>query len=210
MVIALIYVSLLFTAAAFLFYSYTLRNPLIEPTPGNNIVSPAHGKIARIIRTTRKYVTLQKGWGKIKTLTEDVDNDCFLIDIVMHLSDVHFQKAPTTGTILYTHHEKGKWKNAVRKAYTMKAALENEKNEILMNTHFGKIKVIQIAGYVARRIRCFVKKNDHVEKGQSLGVIKMGSQVTLIFPAKYKLAVHEGQKVVGGKTVIATNERWLR
>lgn len=204
------YLFLVFAAAAFLFYSYSLRNPAIEPPPGSNIISPAHGQIGRVIRTTRKYVTLRKGWGKIKTLTHDVDKDCFLVDIVMHLSDVHFQKAPANGTIVYTRHEKGKWKNAVRHAHNMKAALENEKNEILMNTEFGKMKVIQIAGYVARRIRCFVKKNDAVRKGQTIGVIKMGSQVTLIFPARYRLAVREGQKVVGGKTVIATNERWLQ
>ena len=210
MVIELVYVLLLFATAAFLFYSYSLRNPLIEPPPGQNIVSPAHGKIARIIRTTRKYVTLQKGWGKIQTMTHDVDTDCFLVDIVMHLNDVHFQKAPTDGTVLYTHHEKGKWKNAVRRAQNMKATLENEKNEILMNTPFGRVKVIQIAGYVARRIQCFVKKKECVHKGQTIGVIKMGSQVTLILPARYKLAVHQGQKVIGGKTIIATNERWLK
>ncbi len=208
MVIGFGYLFVSAAAAAFLFYSYTLRNPKIEPPPGKNMVSPAHGTIARIIRTTRKYVTLQKGWGKIQTLTRDVDKDCFLVDIVMHLNDVHFQKAPTDGNVVYTHHQKGKWKNAVRKAYNMKAALENEKNEILMNTEFGNVKVIQIAGYVARRIRCFVKKRDLVTKGQTIGVIKMGSQVTLIFPARYKLVVREGQKVFGGKTIIATQERW--
>jgi phosphatidylserine decarboxylase len=202
MVIELVYLILAVLAAGFGFYSYSLRNPGINPPVGDNIVSPAYGKVARIVRTTKEYVTLKKGWGKIETLTSDVGKDCYLIDIVMNLKDVHFQKAPTAGTVLYTRHKPGKWKNAVKKAHNLKAALENEKNEILFDTKFGKIKVIQIAGYVARRIRCFVKKNNTVKKGQDIGVIKMGSQVTLIMPAKYKLNIKEGQKVYGGKTII--------
>lgn len=207
MVIELVYLVIAVLAAGFGFYSYSLRNPDINPPVGDNIVSPAYGRVARIVRTTKEYVTLKKGWGKIQTLTSDVGKDCYLIDIVMNLKDVHFQKAPAAGTVLYTRHKPGKWKNAVKKASNLKAALENEKMEILLDTKFGKVKVIQIAGYVARRIRCFVKKNHKVQKGQDLGVIKMGSQVTLIMPAKYKLNIKEGQRVYGGKTIICRKPR---
>jgi len=84
--------------------------------------------------------------------------------------------------------------------------LENEKNEILIQKGKTKIKVIQIAGLACRRINCFVKKNQSVKKGQKIGFIDLGSQVTLILPKHLKIKVKHGQTVIEGETVIA-NEK---
>ena len=81
--------------------------------------------------------------------------------------------------------------------------LENERNEILMDTGTrGKIKIVQIAGYVARRITSFVKKNQNVDKGEELGFIGFGSQVALILPETVQVAVKVGDRVVDGETVM--------
>lgn len=202
MVIEILYMVLAFFGLGLTGYSWFLRNPKRIPVPGNNILSPADGKISRIIRTTKKYVTLQKGWGTIKTLTSDVDKDCYLINIVMNITNVHYQRAPVAGRVVYTKHLSGNLINAVKNAKNLKACLQNEKNEMLFDTKFGRIKIIQIAGYIARRIECFVRKNDFVTKGHTIGLIKMGSQVTIIIPAKYPLRVKEGQKVKAGKTIL--------
>ena len=68
----------------------------------------------------------------------------------------------------------------------------------------GKIKLIQIAGFLARRIICDTNKNEKVNKGQRIGKIVLGSQITLILPVKkVKLKIKNGQKVIGGTTIIA-------
>ncbi len=79
---------------------------------------------------------------------------------------------------------------------------ENEHQEFIIEGDF-KLKIIQIAGMVARRTVSLVREMQQVEKGQDLGLIRFGSQVTLIMP-KLELKVKEGDKVKAGQTIIAT------
>ena len=69
----------------------------------------------------------------------------------------------------------------------------------------GKIKVIQVAGFLARRVESFVKKNEELLKGQKIGKILLGSHVVLIMPDLH-LLVKKGDKVVAGETIIAKYE----
>ena len=185
-----------------IFYQvYFLRKPE-RHIPKGTIVSPADGRIARIIEIGGKSITIEKGLlGKIKTQTRDTIKKGYLINIVLTPLNVHYQRAPCDGTVLSVKHFDGAFKNAVIGAKTM-PTLHNERTEILIKSSFGKIKVIQIAGFLARRIETIVKKNDKIKKGQIIGIIKLGSQVSLIIP-KCKLKVREGQRVVDGETVIA-------
>ena len=122
---------------------------------------------------------------------------------MMNLFDVHVQRSPIEGTILSIKHVSGKFKNAVY-GNKFENGIENEKNEIIIkNKRLGKIKVIQIAGVLARRIECFVKENKKVNKGEKIGRIVMGSQVSLILPKKVKLIVTKGGKVKAGESIIA-------
>jgi len=178
-----------------------LRNPSREIPKGNIIVSPANGKIVKIIKFNSS-VNVEKGFNTIKVLTSDVAKKGYLIVIVMNPLNVHYQKAPLDGTVKNIKYTKGKFVNAVLKAKSLKA-LENERNEILLDTKIGKIKVIQVAGFLARRIKSFVNVNDKVTKGQNIGLINFGSQTLLVLP-ELDLKVSEGQKVVDGETVIAS------
>jgi phosphatidylserine decarboxylase len=178
------------------------RDPKRKIPKGNNIVSPADGKIIRILKTKTVKTTISKGLiGKIETLTKDVGKECYLISIFMSPLDVHINRAPMDGKIESINYKKGKF----FPAFDIKKSLMNEKNEILLkNEKLGKIKVIQIAGFLARRIICTVNKDKKVNKGQRIGKIVLGSQVTLIFPSKRtNLAIKKGQKVKGGETTIA-------
>ena len=74
---------------------------------------------------------------------------------------------------------------------------------IIANKSIGKIKVIQIAGFLARRISCYVKENQNVIKGNKLGLINLGSQCVLVLPTKAKIKVKEGQQVYAAETIIA-------
>jgi len=184
---------------------YFLRNPERIIPKGNTIVSPADGKIIKILRLKDiGKINLKKGIiGKIKTLISDTCKDGYLLTIMMNLHNVHVQRSPVEGVVLSINYSPGKFKSAVH-GDRFVHGLENEKNEIIIqNNKLGKIKVIQIAGILARRIECFVAKNQKLIKGQRIGRINLGSQVALIIPTKLSLSVNEGDKVRGGETIIA-------
>ncbi len=203
-IIVLIGVGIIMALSLF-YHLWFLRNPARISPKGNVIVSPAMGKISRIIEIKNGApVTIPKGFiGKINTLTNDTIQKGYLITIIMTPLDVHYQRMPIDGKIISVKYDKGTFLNAVQ-GDTFKATLENEHNEILIeNKKIGKIKVIQIAGFVARRIVCSARKNQKLKIGATLGLIRLGSQVALIIP-KLPLHVKEGQKVTDGETIIAT------
>ncbi len=114
--------------------------------------------------------------------------------------NVHINRSPIQGQVTKVTYSKGKF----LPVNTFENGLVNEKNEILItNKQLGKVKVIQIAGFLARRIECYVKEKEKLAKGQRIGLINLGSQVTLILPTTVKLIVNKGDKVKGGD-IIAT------
>jgi len=159
-------------------------------------------KITEINPDTRAQI--DKGKGRIKIWLDDVlQKEGWLISIVMTPLDVHFQKAPIDGKIVSIKHTPGKHRNAMSKVDDPERHAENEHQEIVISGEEFKVKVIQIAGFLARRVIPLVKPENNVEKGQDIGLIRFGSQVTLIIP-KLDVQVKEGDKVRVGETVIAT------
>lgn len=175
-----------------------LRDPDRTIPEGDNIVSPADGQILKVVDIPRDKVTIDKGMlGQIETITKDVRNACYLVSIFMSPLDVHVQRAPINGRVRDVRYSKGKF----RKADSLRV-LDNEHNEILIDD-IDCVKVVQIAGFVARRIHCYIKKGDQVLKGQRIGQITLGSQVAVIIPKNTLLRVKEGQRVRAGETVLA-------
>jgi phosphatidylserine decarboxylase len=122
-----------------------------------------------------------------------------LISTFMSPFDVHVNRAPISGRIVKTQHYPGKFKIAMRNVLT-----ENEKNLIVIDSDYGKVGVIQIAGFVARRIVQYVEVGDQVKMGDRLGMIRFGSRVDLIIPFENtELMVTEGEKPTAGETIIA-------
>ena len=180
-----------------------LRDPKrIPPKDKNLIISPADGKINEIIVSDIPKKEIRKGrFGKIDTLASDVSKEKYkLISIVMTPLDVHIQRAPIAGRVLYSRHTKGKFKNAIRD----KIAIENEKNEILIHNEDLKIKVkvIQIAGALARRIISYVRNGQNIKKGERIGLINLGSQVSIIMPENIEIKVKIGERVRVGETIL--------
>ncbi len=183
---------------------YFLRDPNRKITAGNNLISPADGKILEILKfdVSKKDLGLteiKKGnLGKIRTTLKDVTQKGYIVSIFMSPLDVHVNRAPLQGKIIYQKHVKGKF----HVAYDFWKSLENEKNEIVIEGKI-RVKMIQIAGMLAKRIESFVKVGDRVVKGQRVGLINLGSQVTLIFSDKLNLAVKTGEIVKAGESIIA-------
>ncbi|MDP1729004.1 MAG: phosphatidylserine decarboxylase, partial [archaeon] len=145
---------------------------------------------------------IEKGlFGKINTEIRDVCDECYLISIFMSPLDVHIQRASLSGKILSIEHKFG----TLFPTTTFENGLTNEKTEtIIENSQIGKIKIIQIAGFIVRRIETFVEVGNFIDRGERIGRIRYGSQVSLILPKdKVEILIKEGDKVESGTSILA-------
>lgn len=120
------------------------------------------------------------------------------VTIFMNLHNVHVNRAPLDGAVKAVHYIKGSFLPAFKKG-----AESNERNIIKLETSDGEIEVVQIAGILARRIHCYVKAGDKLQRGQRIGMISFGSRVDVSIPRNYSITVKSGVKVKAGQTVIA-------
>lgn len=188
----------------FLFWKIVfLRNPEREIPEGGDLVAPADGKVVDVISFENNSVTMFKNdkryKGIIHTLTSDVSEKGSIVSIFMSPLDVHYNRSPMSGTVKSVVHTKGKF----LPVNTLKAGLVNEKAEILIESEDIVIKVVQIAGFLAKRIETFVKPGDIVSKGDIIGLINLGSQALLVVPNSLKINVAKGDKVKAGESQIA-------
>ncbi len=122
------------------------------------------------------------------------------VSIFLSVFDVHINRAPCAGTVEVTAYRPGAFLNAAHD----KASEENERMALAIRRGDGKlIGCVQIAGWVARRIVCYVKPGQAVAAGERFGHIRFGSRTDLYLPPSAKLLVAEGQRMIGGETVIA-------
>jgi len=119
--------------------------------------------------------------------------------IFMSLFDCHVNRAPVGGEVVDVVHIPGKFHPADNPQ-----AKENERNIITFRTKNGDIRMIQVAGFIARRILCWVKPQDQVEQGERIGMIIFGSRVELELPQdRWGFVVALGDKVRAGETIVA-------
>jgi len=168
-----------------LFIAYFFRNPRRKiPDLQNIILSPADGSIIYVGDCEEERFL------KEKTLK---------VSIFMSVFDVHLNRAPVSGKVLERSYLPGRF----LVASVEKSSLLNEQNAVILETEDRlKILLIQIAGFVARRIVCYVKAGDLLRKGQIFGLIRFGSRVDLYLPPEIKLIVRVGQHVKGGESII--------
>ena len=141
--------------------------------------------------------------GYIRDIYEFIDNDlgkCKIISIFMNIHNVHINRMPIDGEIIEIIHKSGSHIPAFKK--------ESERNErfiIKIKTSIGIIKIVQIAGTIARRIIPYVKKNDIIKKGEKIGIIRLGSRVDLYLPNKknIKYKVTKSDNVKAGESCVA-------
>lgn len=169
-------------------------------------MSPANGVVVSVKEWNSETLKEMKGdFGVINVWTKDVDTAGTIISIQMDPTNVHYQRSPTVATVLKHNHVPGSFNNAIVMSNEYGIRFENEHNEILMETQSGKkYKVIQIAGFLARRIEDYVKPGKELKKGEVIGLIKLGSQVSLILPHGVLPKVIVGQTTIDGETIIAT------
>lgn len=155
------------------------RDPerLVPQTP-ETVVSPADGRVMEIVT---EHAQARR------------------ISIFLSLWDVHINRAPYGGIVQNVVYTPG----AFLAAYRQEASLVNEANTVTIAGHGQEFIVKQIAGVLARRIVCRVRPGDTLEKGQRYGLIRFGSRTDVLLPATAEIAVHVGETVRGGETILA-------
>jgi phosphatidylserine decarboxylase len=126
------------------------------------------------------------------------------LSIFMNVFNVHVNRVPATGTVAGLAYRPGKFINASFD----KASEDNERMAIRLKLPDGpEIAVVQIAGLVARRIRCDLRQGEQVRRGARFGIIRFGSRLDVYLPAGTEVAVQKGQIVKAGETVLAVVAR---
>ena len=169
----------------FMFFLFFFRNPKRQITDeADTLVAPADGKVMEI----RDVVDRQF-----------LDGERKRIGIFMSPLDVHVNRAPLSGRVTTVMHLDGAFGMAFKKDIDQ----VNERNYILYENGRDKVLMVQIAGFLARRITCYVKGGDEVQKGQRVGIISFGSRVDVYLPKGYEPMVELQEKVRGGVTILA-------
>lgn len=122
--------------------------------------------------------------------------------IVTFLSvfNVHVQRVPAAGEVTLSRYAAGRKVAAFRED----AGDVNEKHlTVIRRANGDLVGVRQIAGLLARRVVCYLKDGDRVERGQLMGVIKFGSRVDVLVPESYQVLVKKGDRVRDGLTPLA-------
>jgi phosphatidylserine decarboxylase len=168
----------------FLFSLYFFRNPPRKViTCGNVALSPADGVITSVTRVKE---------------SEFLNEEVWKITIFLSILDVHFNRAPITGTVEHVKYVPGSF----FPAFKSHASDNNERNYLVISNGFYKVMVCQITGFIARRIVCWAKAGENLKQGERFGIIKFGSCTELYLPLNYTILVEKGSKVRGGVTVI--------
>ena len=168
-----------------LFIIFFFRDPRrVIPQGDDLVVSPADGKVVVV-----------KDVHENDYLHQDVKQ----ISIFLSVFNVHVNRVPVGGIIESVKYNPGKFHIAALE----KASLENEQTAMVIKDGNRKILVKQIAGMLARRIICYVQSGNVVKKGERYGLICFGSRADIFLPANSEIKVKRGDKVKGGKDIIA-------
>ena len=169
---------------------YFFRDPeRIIPDDQKILVSPADGKILSI-----------KVAKSPENLSDEKQLEMKKVSIFMDVFNVHVNRIPVSGKIVWLKYIPGAFVNASLD----KSSEDNER--MITKIEISKdifIYVVQIAGLIARRIKCDLTENQSVKIGERFGIIRFGSRVDVYIPKEFKTNVFEGQISVSGETILA-------
>ncbi|MEW6324668.1 MAG: phosphatidylserine decarboxylase family protein [Nitrospirota bacterium] len=167
------------------FFVWFFRNPERTAPPGDQfIVSPADGKVMEI-EPCREERFLRR--------------EMIRLGIFMSPVDVHVNRMPCAGKVAAIHYFPGRY----LMAFNPKASLENEHQVMVIDADRGAaVLVVQIAGFLARRIESWVRTGDHLRRGDRFGMIRLGSKVDVYLPPSTTIKARIGERVRAGESVV--------
>jgi phosphatidylserine decarboxylase len=174
-------------AGCALFVLYFFRDPRRRIRgEGKDLVAPGDGVILSIQRVEEK---------------EYIKGPAIKISVFLSLLNVHVNRCPIAGQVEYSRYQAGKF----IPAFKSHASALNERNYLGIRTDTAeghKILLAQITGFLARRVVCWSRPGDRLERGERFGLIKFGSCVELYLPAGAEVLATEGMKVKGGLDIL--------
>jgi phosphatidylserine decarboxylase len=160
------------------------RNPARRAPPAG-VLAPADGRVVEV-------VALEDPNGYVGASTR--------IAIFLSVLDVHVNRAPLSAKVKSVQRSGSQY----RAAFRAEASRRNVQSRLDLETPEGtRLAVVQITGWIARRIRCYARAGDVLARGTPYGVICYGSRVELYVPAHARVQVRPGQSVRAGETVVA-------
>jgi len=177
-------VLLLLSSILLFLVAYFFRKPPPPVTDNNlGLIAPSYGKVVQIVD---------------QEATDLIDAGK-LISIFMSPFNIHANWTPMKGEIIHFEHYPGKY----LMAFHPKSSELNEHTKVVIKNDQGTILVKQIAGFLARRIDSYKQKGDLVNVGDEIGFIRFGSRLDVVVPPQFNISVKVGDKVRGGRTIIA-------
>lgn len=179
------WVGILILIAAFASGMFFRDPERTSPAPADAILSAADGRVTEIGESALPDAQSAEQYRRVA--------------VFMSPLNVHVNRAPVGGEIAAVRHTPGEF----RAAYSDSASERNERNLIVIADAAGRRHAImQVAGYLARRIVCRVRPGARVARGARVGVIMFGSRVDHYLPMEYQVAVRVGDRVRAGESVI--------
>lgn len=176
--------SLPFWLASIFILQFFRDPPRRIPAACNVVVSPADGRIVSVEKTRDPYL----------------ERDALRISVFMSVFDAHSNRSPVEGRVEKQWENRGKFFNAS----LAKASLENERNALWIKTPKGQdVTCVQVAGLIARRILCYVRPGDKLERGARYGFIRFGSRLDVYVTPRAVVKASIGDKVYAASSVIA-------
>lgn len=160
----------------------------VTPGEAGLIISPADGVVSHIDEVEE---------------SDFIGGKAIRLSIFLSIFNVHLNRAPVAGRVIYSKYKKGEFVNAMR----ADSGHLNEYNDIGLevdDSRMPRILIRQIAGLIARRIVCEAKKGDSLSRGERYGMIKFSSRTSIYLPIDTPISwqVKVGDPVRAGATVL--------
>jgi phosphatidylserine decarboxylase len=160
------------------FCLYFFRDPDRTAPDGAVAVAPADGKVVAVVSQPAEATR---------------------ISIFLNIFDVHVNRSPIGGRVKEVRYQPGQFLVASRE----EASARNEQTTITVEGDGTTVVFKQIAGLIARRIECWKQAGETVARGERIGLIRFGSRMDVFLGPEWEIAVHAGERVSAGTSVIA-------
>jgi phosphatidylserine decarboxylase len=178
------WLSLVFLALILYTFAFFRDPERVVPTDPGAVVAAADGIVTDIVEIEEP---------------DSLKSRARRVGIFLSVFDVHTNRAPIDGLVIYRQHRKGLFLDARRPECSEK----NESMTWAFQNPRVTIVVRQLTGAIARRIVGWAQVGDELKKGERFGMIRFGSRTEVYLPLTATVLVKVGDRVAGGSTVIA-------
>ncbi len=182
----------------------------VAPDRDDVVVSPADGTVIYVKQSSGGVLPASVKGGREFSLEELVrtrlsSDDAIVVGIALSFLDVHVNRAAVEGEVTLQRRFAGQFMSLKRED----AVVRNERATTVIRNDSLEVGIVLIASRLVRRILSYVQEGEQVALGQRIGVIRFGSQVDLVLPARpdLRLLVAPGDRVRAGGSVVAVIER---